>query len=542
MRRQQPSIASAGQFVLLLTAACGPAVHQGATETPGVETSLTARHVSETGQLVNGIYVGDFHHYSDGKDGNYPCLVELKTDAQYQVRGTLYWLTNSASIITLRGASNQLVRFSEGEIIKSGDVQLGGEYVAQVKSLDVLEGHWLKPGDRKDGGSFTLRSLERVKAACDQGAAADCRRLAQVYQSGYGVARDQVAAGNYLLKACLGGDKSLCQALVMSMDRSCTQGHAPACGLAGQIYEAGKLTHQDLPKAIQLLQKGCKGHDGNSCLRLGSLYQQGKGLAKDPQRALSLFIASCSHDDATGCALAGQIYLAGDGVARAAGVAAPLLKKACDGAQADSCHKLAGLYLRGDGIPQDAAQAASLLQRACDEQDARACLDLSNLYQNGTGVGRDEQRAYGLIGKACEQDETVRKSVIEMMQRECRKGASATCYLVGALYAKGAWGIKKDAATAVIHFQLACRGDDVNGCTKLGQMYREGDGVSKDRAEAFRLFTKSCLNKDGEACAFAAIMISQGEAYASDARSARALVEKGCEYGYEPACGALHHR
>jgi TPR repeat protein len=97
----------------------------------------------------------------------------------------------------------------------------------------------------------------------------------------------------------------------------------------------------------------CRRQDAVSCAYLGQMYQQGRGTTPDTPRALELYGQACAatENHGVGCLLLGMHYLV-TGRYREADT---FLQRACDGGEPMSCETLATALLGGKLGPVDRA-------------------------------------------------------------------------------------------------------------------------------------------------------------------------------------------
>ncbi len=181
------------------------------------------------------------------------------------------------------------------------------------------------------------------------------------------------------------------------------------------------LTRNDIPHAIDALNRACVFGDMHSCAR------EGVYLTTNPQT---------------------------DGDASRAPV---LLTQACDGNDALGCEKLAAT--------QSDQKAAQLYDKACGLGDMNACGLLAPMLQHGTGTSVDHARAVQLAQKACEA------------------GAAVGCTAWGDSFAEG-WNGVTDPARATEQLTKACELNDGKGCADLAHLTTDPSQAAELRAKA----------------------------------------------------------
>jgi TonB family protein len=228
------------------------------------------------------------------------------------------------------------------------------------------------------------------RLSCDDGDAAGCNKLGEMYMDGRGVDQDDSYAFQFFQKGCDGGN-------------------AISCNHVGFMYTIGGGVEHDVNRAVQIYQKGCDTGDAHACQDLGYLYLYGLGMTKDEKqaarlftRAIQIYQKSCDAGNAGGCSNLGYAYYLGQGVPEDNSRAVQLFQKGCDGDVATGCFRLGTMYLSGLGLPQDETRAVQLFQKSCDMGNGAGCVSLAEMYTKGSGVPQDETRAAQLRKKACD--------------------------------------------------------------------------------------------------------------------------------------------
>ena len=76
-------------------------------------------------------------------------------------------------------------------------------------------------------------------------------------------------------------------------------------------------------------------------------------------------------------------------------------------------------------------------------------------------------------------------------EQNCHDGFLLTCLSVGDIYRTGRQG-HTDFERARAFFTIACDGDFVPGCVRLGMMAEEGQGEPRDLAKAREIYRQAC--------------------------------------------------
>jgi uncharacterized protein len=190
---------------------------------------------------------------------------------------------------------------------------------------------------------------EAIKASADHGDVEAQLRLASLYATGEGVARDPKKAAAWHRKAA-------------------EQGSARGQCLLGLDYADGLGVKKDLAEAVRWLRKAA---------------DQG--------------LAGAQYD-------LGLIYANGDIQGRSAADAVPLYRKAAEKGLAEAQCVLGHCYLEGAGAPKDIPEGVKWTQKAAEQGNASAQRTLGICYSKGKGVPKDNVQAYKWLNLAASQD------------------------------------------------------------------------------------------------------------------------------------------
>jgi len=163
------------------------------------------------------------------------------------------------------------------------------------------------------------KSAELYKISCDGGDAYGCAKLAESYENGAGVEKNENKALALREKACDMNFSGACTVLGMEYsgdygdkpanptkmihyyNKSCELNNFTACNELGVMYKEGKVIQHDYVKALQYYTKSCDGGFAGSCLNIGVMYSNGEGLNRDLSKAKSYFDKACSMGLNQGC-------------------------------------------------------------------------------------------------------------------------------------------------------------------------------------------------------------------------------------------------
>ena len=173
-------------------------------------------------------------------------------------------------------------------------------------------------------------------------------RLAQLYASGSGIARDPVQSANWYRRAA-------------------DNGLADAQFALGVLYSTGTGVERDDGLAVDWYVNAAKQGHIDAQYNLGYMYASGRGIDQDLVRARTWY------------------------------------QLAADQGHSRAQINLGAMYASGDGVPRDDARAAQWYRMAALQGDADAQYSLGYLYEFGRGVDSNRGQALRWYGEAAEQ-------------------------------------------------------------------------------------------------------------------------------------------
>ena len=154
--------------------------------------------------------------------------------------------------------------------------------------------------------------------------------------------------------------------------------------------------------------------------------------------------------------------------------AARLYEIACDGGNSEGCNKLGRMYDFGSGIEQNDEEAARYYRIACDgEIRCSYFLNICYSHPNLIECINENERLFSL----------------------CSDGNTDACVQLGINKSSN-----RNYEEAVQAYRLACDGENMEGCYRLGLMYSLGFGVEQNDEEAARFYQIACDGGECNAC------------------------------------------
>ncbi|WP_373490604.1 tetratricopeptide repeat protein [Parasphingorhabdus sp.] len=307
--------------------------------------------------------------------------------------------------------------------------------------------------------------------ACIGGKSASCIRLAEAFETGLGdiTPNMRIAVGYYL--------------------EGCKRGSGAACAEAATIIREGTAAYINLPLSHDTARRGCEelGHQNSCAVQALALYR-GAGVAQDRARALTLWDAACTAKADLGCRLqAGSLFNESTNTAEHA-TALQLFTTACSAKASWGCAGLAYAYHLGRGTTKDAAKAAGFARSACEDGsgDRTQGCALHARYLAYSGDPKQTERGSLMMTSTClagvaeacnDAGETGKRNlpgsklaqweVPVSFRQGCDLGLAAACRNLGALYADGYGGVKRNLPIAVALLDRACAASDTMACERI---------------------------------------------------------------------------
>jgi hypothetical protein len=318
-------------------------------------------------------------------------------------------------------------------IMGSALLFLRGQAVCQPQIADSSSPAKLKQTD-----------IAKLRSSADKGDATAERKLAEAYDKGNGVSKNDALAAAWYRK-------------------SADQGDAKAQNSLGVMYRLGRGVSKSMEDAVRWYRAAAKQGYAEAMFNLGAAYYNGDGVPSDLDLSYAWFLlAREAGDDA-----------AKDAVARGA----QEMKSTVE-----ALENLGAMYEKGEELPRNPAEAIRWYGEAAKESDP-AKLNLAEKLIQGRSLPRDYAQALDLCRAASDH--------------EYAPGQ----YCVGYLYQHGL-GVETNPIEAVKWYKLAAApgfrasrepgihpgGARQQATLALAEMYARGDGVPVDRSEAYYWF------------------------------------------------------
>jgi TPR repeat protein len=288
------------------------------------------------------------------------------------------------------------------------------------------------------------------------------------------------------------------------------QGGAVAHSNLGLVYETGFGVTKNDAEAASHYKLAAAGGIAVAQNNLANFYRDGRGgLPQNDVEAVRLYKLAAAQDEAVAQSNLGWMYENGRGVTKNAAEAARLYKLAADQDNAVAQNNLANLYRDGrGGLPQNDVEAVRLYKLAAAQGEAVAQISLAKFYLGGRGgLPQSDIEAVRFYKLAADQRNAVAQTYLATFYLEGRGGlphsdieaarlyelaagqglAVAQAYLA-TFYLEGRGGLPQSDIEAVRLYRLAADQRLALAQYDLGLMYENGRGVTKNDVEAARLY------------------------------------------------------
>ena len=395
------------------------------------------------------------------------------------------------------------------------------------------------------------------------------------YSNGHGVAKSDVIAGQYALKAANLGVKDAQYNVgvfylkgsygfpidnekgIYYLELAANQGEVDALYYLGRHYVVGDVCKVNYEKAFTYLQNALNKEQYRAAYYLGLMYENGYYVIKNNKEAIRYFdlvrekIADITvYEDAysyleTGCCyyegidgvkypnqafaifkdcannlrlgkgmyMLGKCYYEGFGTPKDIDMAYSTFVYGTHKEDAD-CYYMSGLLIYSGEVKPVFGdnQGASYFKSAADLGHPEATYYLARCYHDGFGVSRNLEKAFELYYKACEL------------------GSESACLDLG-----GAYYDRKEYDKALKIFKMAADRGYASCIANIGLMYYYGRGVPSDVNEAARLFGEAADKGDAMAQYNLAICLYYGYGVPVNHDLALYYFKKAADQGFRPA-------
>jgi len=300
-----------------------------------------------------------------------------------------------------------------------------------TQSLVGVTGKAQSPAAGQTGaGVVSSSDVSQLKIEAEAGDVQAQVKLAEAYQDGLGIPKNEELAGQWY-------------------QRAAQQGNPKAQNNLANMYRLGSGVEKNKATAVNWYRKAARQKYPPAMFNLGTVYYNGDGVEIDDVLANVWFLLAQRNGNQP----------ADGAVKRMATSLSPSQK-------VETYLTLAEMLTKGEEIPPDETEATEWYRKAADQGHPRANVELAQRLILGTGVSQDYAEARRRCEYAAKQ----------------HFGPGAFCL---GLMNKDGLGSTKDADQAAKWFARAADLRDDRAMLYLGEMYWKGEGVKENKEMAY---------------------------------------------------------
>ena len=302
-----------------------------------------------------------------------------------------------------------------------------------------------KKGDEYFDAKNYEEALKCYREAAEYGNALGQNGMGRLYSAGFAVKQDDTEAAKWFGKAAEQG-----------LDR--------AYNNLGYLYSNGKGVNQNLFEAVKCFRKAAELGLPSAQFNLGYMYDNGIGVTADETEALKWYRMAAEQGNSYGQTIVGRKVFYGKD--KEEGL--KWLRMAAEQNNIEAQKELAYIYWGNRGIEEDSVEVVRWFRKAADLGDSEAQWRLGDIYHN-----------------ACDYKEAVKWYCL------AHENGYDCSSVLGNIYKRGGYGVKKDYAEAIKWFRIGTTGCGwAHPQEELAEMYEYGLGVKRDLAEAIKLYKR----------------------------------------------------
>ncbi len=373
-------------------------------------------------------------HPDHGKAASlYEQYLEME-DAQDEYKATAMW--------------NLAIAYFYGEGVPI-DYARAFELISQSEELEDID-----DGDKDLLGMFYeygfgvvdvdyAKAIDKYEQAAEAGNPEAMYSLAQLYENGRGVEKDDAKAQELYKQA----ESQITQYSEEEMPSNWLR-------VLGMLYVNGYGVEQDAEKGVELLTAAAEQEDWYAAAELGKCYYNGQGVEQDYGKAFEYNTLAADHGILRAITNVGVQYDSGNGVEQNRATAAEYYQKAADLGFPYAMIYLGDMYMQGEGVEQDYAKTKELFEKAAALDCGSAMNNLGYIYEQGYGVEQDYSKA------------------MELYEKAAAKGEVNAIYNLGVMYENGT-GVDVDIDKACEWYQKAADLGDPDAPADLERLRAE---------------------------------------------------------------------
>ncbi len=257
--------------------------------------------------------------------------------------------------------------------------------------LDLVKerGQWRIYSLVKSSGGLP-KTIEGLRERARNGDANAQLALGVRYHDGHGVARDDVQAFKWFLKAA-------------------EQGNPRGQYDVGLSYEDGLGVERDMSQAVSWYRKAAEQGLADAQTSIGIAYTRGLGVKQDRATAVQWYRKAAGQGEPGAQYDLGRAYFDGSGVAHDDAKGLAWINKSAKQGQVMAQNYLGYLYQIGRAVDKNPAEAVKWFRKSANAGNPNAQFNLAKAYELGRGVERDGDEACFWMTLAAKSDPDARK-------------------------------------------------------------------------------------------------------------------------------------
>ncbi len=240
----------------------------------------------------------------------------------------------------------------------------------------------------------------------------------------------------------------------------------------GRILAEGRGGPQDIPNAIQWLDKAVHQNQTEAATLLARILLGSPGITPDPERAVTLLQRSAARGDTEAQFLLARILEQGEIVDQDFESAHNWYLAAAENQHVEAQFRLSNAIAAGRGTTADITSAIVWLERAARNGFVPAQLAFATRLETGNGVEKRPSEA------------------IDWLRRAAEAGSPLGQRILGSKYLFGD-GVEENIAEALKWLHAAAEQDEPGALSNLGFVYSNGKGVEKDEVRGFDYYQRA---------------------------------------------------
>ncbi len=374
--------------------------------------------------------------------------------------------------------------------------------------------------------------------------------LGLCYQGGRGVTRDSIRAAGLYTRSLKEGNKELMKSLIESADKGnlfstvfVAQCYQKGLGVKKDNYKAAAyyekaakkgsvdadrelglmlLNNKQASEAVKYFKAGAAKGDLSSTFYYGKLLTEGKGVAKDPTQGMIYMQKAAEAGFANAQLYLGRAYYEGVGVRKSPETGYSWMLKAARNGNSNAMYQTAMKEVAGDGTPLDYEEACLWFGKAVanhhgkafkkafeadgdlhgspfltfmQAKEAIATGKFDIALKKAKELQKSKTAAVSATGTAlegiilCHKDYAKRnlKKGAKLLEKASQAGNATAKYVLAGMYETGT-GVDKDSSKAIELLTASAKLGNAQAQSYLGDMLYEGRGVKKDYAKAVKCY------------------------------------------------------